>query len=96
VAVNLRLPVRRREVMSGLQDTFYIMAIVFMSLMFLMMIVLLVSVFIIRSKIVKIHNVIENRLENLTHLAEKGGELSALAGSAVFKSAKRAIKKAKK
>jgi hypothetical protein len=82
--------------MSGLQETFYIMGIVFMSLMFLMGLVLVVSVFVIRSKIAKIHDVIEHRLDTLTHVAEKGGEFSAMASSAVFKGAKKALTKAKK
>jgi hypothetical protein len=78
--------------MSGLQETFYIMAIIFMSLMFIMAIILLISVFVIRSKIAKIHDTIEHRLDTLTTIAEKGGELSALASSAVFKGAKKVLK----
>lgn len=82
--------------MTGLETTFYIMAIVFMSLLFLMVVALLSAVLVIRSKINKIHDNIENKLNTITSLAEKGGELSALAGSEVFKQAKKALKKAKK
>jgi hypothetical protein len=81
--------------MSGLQETFYIMGIIYMGLMFIIAIILLISVFVIRSKIVKIHDTIEHRIDMLTQIAEKGGELSAIAGSAVFKGAKRALKKKK-
>jgi Na+-transporting methylmalonyl-CoA/oxaloacetate decarboxylase gamma subunit len=82
--------------MSGLQETFYIMGIIFMALMFLLTIVLVMTLLIIRSKIVKIHDAIDHRLDTLAQVAEKGGELSAMASSAVFKSARKALKKAKK
>jgi Na+-transporting methylmalonyl-CoA/oxaloacetate decarboxylase gamma subunit len=72
------------------------MGIIFMSLIFLLMLVLVFSVFIIRSKIAKIHDNIENRIEMFTHIAERGGELSSIASSAVFKGAKKAFKKSKK
>jgi cell division protein FtsL len=81
--------------MSGLQETFYIMGIVFMSLIFLMMIALLSAVFVIRSKINKIHDNIEDKISTITDLAERGGQISAIAGSTVFKQAKKALKKKK-
>lgn len=81
--------------MSGLQETFYIMGIVFMGLIFVMLIVLVSSVLVIRSKINKIHHDIEDRVNQLTSLAEKSGEISAIAGSAMLKTAKRAMKKKK-
>lgn len=82
--------------MTGLEQTFYIMAIVFMSLMFLLMIAIVSAVFVIRSKVNKIHDHIESKINSITNLAEIGGEFSAVAGSKVFKQAKKAIKKAKK
>jgi cell division protein FtsL len=78
--------------MTGLQETFYIMAIIFMSLMFLFMIVILAAILVIRSKVVKIHRAIDEKMDRLSQLAEKGGEL---AGAAVVKRARKAFKKTK-
>jgi hypothetical protein len=82
--------------MTGLQETFYIMGIIFMSITFLLTLALVAAVFVIRSKVNKIHATIENKINKVTNLAEKGGELSALAGSVVARRAKKAIKKAKR
>lgn len=79
--------------MNGLEQTFYIMAIVFMSVMFLMLIAIVVAIFAIRAKINKIHDKIEARLDMVTALAERGGELTALAGRQVVKQAKKALRK---
>lgn len=82
--------------MSGLQETYYIMGIIFMGLMFLLMIVLVIAVFVIRAKINKIHAMVEDKIHTVTAFAERGGELSAAAGTALVKSAKKAFDKAKK
>jgi F0F1-type ATP synthase membrane subunit b/b' len=82
--------------MTGLQETFYIMAIIFMSLTFLILIALVSAVFVIRSKVNKIHENIEEKINQLSSLAERGGELSALASTAVLKQAKKVFSKAKK
>lgn len=82
--------------MNGLEQTFYIMGIIFMSLTFLMILVLLGAVLVIRKKVNKIHDTIEDRINSITSLAEHGGELSALTGKAVMRQAKKALKKAKK
>ncbi len=42
--------------MNGLEQTFYIMAIVFMSVMFVMIIALVAAVFVIKAKINRIHD----------------------------------------
>jgi hypothetical protein len=82
--------------MSGLQETFYIMGIVYMAITFLILIALVVVAFIIKSKINKIHATIEEKINMVTGLAERGGELSAMATSAVLKQAKKAFQKARK
>jgi cell division protein FtsL len=82
--------------MTGLETAFYIMAIVFMSLTFLMLIALILAVFVIRSKINRIHDQIEEKLDIVTGLAERGGELSATAASTVVKQAKKVFTKAAK
>ena len=81
--------------MNGLEQTFYIMAIVFMSVMFLMLIAIVVAIFAIRAKINKIHDKVEQRLDMVTSLAERGGELTAIAGRQVVKRAKKALGKKK-
>jgi cell division protein FtsL len=78
--------------MTGLEQTFYIMAIIFMSVMFVMIIALVAAIFAIRAKINEIHDRIEDRLDMVTAWAEKGGELTAMAGRQVVKRAKKALK----
>lgn len=76
--------------MSGLEQTFYIMAIIFMSVSFILLIALVSAVFVIKAKINKIHDSIERKLSGITHLAEKGGEWAAAASKIVSKGAKAA------
>jgi cell division protein FtsL len=82
--------------MTGLEEAFYIIAIVFMSVMFVLVIALVVAVFVIRAKINKIHHMIDSKVNTITSLAEKGGELAGLAASTVARRAKKAVRKAKK
>jgi uncharacterized BrkB/YihY/UPF0761 family membrane protein len=81
--------------MSGLQETFYILGIIFMCVMLVLIGFLLVSVIVIRSKVNKIHHNIEERINSITHIAERGGEIAAIAGGAVAKKAKKALNKKK-
>ena len=81
--------------MTGLETAFYVMAIIFMSLTFLMMIALVVAVLVIRSKINKIHDNIEDKINTITKIAEKGGALSAKTGYKAVKQARKVIKKVK-
>jgi len=79
--------------MSGLQEAFYIIAIIFMGLMFILIVALVAAVFVIRSKIIHIQRQIEDRINLVTGIAEKGGEVAASVVSGVAKRAKRAIKR---
>lgn len=79
--------------MSGLQETFYVMGIVFMSVMFLMILALLVAVFVIRAKINRIHDNIEAKLDTASMIAEKGGELVGKASTKVARKARRVLRK---
>jgi cell division protein FtsL len=79
--------------MSGLQTAFYIIAIVFMSVMFLLIIALVAAVFVIRAKVNSIHDNIERKLSAATTIAEKSGELVGAAGAKVIRKAKRTIGK---
>jgi len=77
--------------MSGLQEAFYIIAIIFMGVMFILLVALVAAVFVIRSKINKIHDQIENRINMVTNIAERGGEVAAAVVGAAARKAKRAV-----
>jgi len=79
--------------MSGLQEAFYIIAIIFMAVMFILLIALVAAVFVIRNKINRIERQIENRINMVTNIAEKGGEVAAAVVGAATRKAKRAISK---
>jgi cell division protein FtsL len=82
--------------MSGLQEAFYIIAIVFMGVMFILIIALLAAVFVIRNKVNKIQRTIEDKINTVTNIAEKGGEIAALAAGGAVRQAKKALGKSKK
>jgi Na+-transporting methylmalonyl-CoA/oxaloacetate decarboxylase gamma subunit len=77
--------------MTGLQEAFYIIAIVFMGVMFILLIGLVAAVFVIRNKINRIHDQIESRLNVITNITEKGGEVAAAVVGATARKAKRAV-----
>ncbi|HET9850053.1 MAG TPA: hypothetical protein VFP35_00260 [Candidatus Saccharimonadales bacterium] len=79
--------------MNGLQEAYYIIAIVFMGVVFVLIIALVSAVFVIRNKINKIYDNIEAKLNAVTTIAEKSGELAGLAGRAAVRKAKKAIRK---
>ena len=79
--------------MTGLQEAFYIIGIIFMGIMLILIIVLVSAVFVIRAKINKIHDNIERKINSVTSIAEKGGELAALATGGVIRKARKAIRK---
>jgi len=75
--------------MSGLEQAFYIIGIVFMSLILVLLALIAVAVLIIRGKINKIQESIENKIE-------LAASVSGLAtGKRVLRQAKKAISKAK-
>ncbi|HET7320736.1 MAG TPA: hypothetical protein VFI84_04095 [Candidatus Saccharimonadales bacterium] len=74
--------------MSDLQTAYYIIAIVFMSVMFLILIGVLAAVLVIRAKVNAIHARIEEKIEQVTGLAEKG--------SAVIGTLKKVVDKKKR
>jgi uncharacterized protein YqhQ len=82
--------------MTGLEQTFYIMGIIFMCLSFLLMVAIVAAIFVIKAKINKIHDTVENKISLLTSVAGRGGELTALASKQALKQVKRVVNKAKK
>jgi cell division protein FtsL len=79
--------------MTGLQETFYVMAIVFMVVMFILIIALVTAVFVIRNKVNRIQHQIEAKINSVNLIAEKGGELAAAATGGILRKAKRALNK---
>jgi cell division protein FtsL len=55
----------------SLQDAFYVIGIVFMSLMLIIIVALVTAVFVIKAKITHIHRQIEEKLMAVTSLSEK-------------------------
>ncbi len=58
-----------------LQTTFYVIGIIFMSLMTLIILALVVAVFAIKAKINTIQRQIENKIHSFTEVAEMGEEI---------------------
>ncbi len=79
--------------MTGLQEAFYIMGIIYMTIMLLLVIALVWVAFVIKGKVNKIHDRIEAKINMVTGVAEKGGELAGLAAATVAKAAKKAARK---
>jgi cell division protein FtsL len=79
--------------MTGLQEAFYIIAIIFMGVMFILIIALVAAVFVIRSKVNRIQRTIEDKVHMVTTVAEKGGEIAALAAGGVVRKARKALGK---
>lgn len=73
--------------MSGLQEAFYIIAIVFMGIMFILIIALVAAVFVIISKVNTIQRAIEARVEKVANIAEKGSMVAALASGGILRKA---------
>lgn len=68
--------------MSGLEQTFYIMAIVYMCLMFLFMIAALGAILAIKAKINAIHSKIEEKLTIAGNIIRLGQNLELLIAKA--------------
>jgi hypothetical protein len=68
-----------------LQNTFYILGIIYMSLMLLIMLVLVVAVFVIKHKINEIHRKIDEKLAIFTSISHLGSDIVGAAKKAVGK-----------
>ncbi len=69
----------------GLEHAFYILGIVFMSLILIILLALVAAVFVIRAKVVAIHKSIDEKLSFASDVLNTG--------SSVVKKVKRAVKK---
>lgn len=61
--------------MSGLETTYYIIAIIVMSLALLLLIALVVAVVVIRNKIVAIEKTVQEKLSFVTNTANRAAEI---------------------
>lgn len=62
--------------MPGLETAFYIIGIIFMGLMLVLLIALVAAVFVIRAKVNNIHKMVDEKLNSLSSVVERGGELA--------------------
>ena len=61
--------------MTGLEQAFYIMAIVYMGIMFLVTIGIVIAIFAIKAKINAIHRQIEDKIHAITAIVHIGEEI---------------------
>lgn len=54
-----------------LQNAFYIIGIIFMSLMLLILLAIVAAVFTIKAKINHLHNTVEEKIHNVANIGEK-------------------------
>lgn len=59
----------------SLEETFYTMAIVYMSVMFIILIAMVIAIFVIKHKIDLIHKQIEEKLHMVTSIFHTGSEI---------------------
>ncbi len=75
--------------MTGLEQTFYIVGIIFMGLMLLLLVALVAAVFVIRAKINHIHKMVDEKINTVSNLVERGGEIAG----AVLSNGKKVLNK---
>jgi hypothetical protein len=68
-----------------LQETFYIIGIIYMSLMLVIMVALIIAVFVIKHKINEIHRKIDEKLAIVNNIAHLGSDIFGAAKKVVGK-----------
>ena len=61
--------------MSGLETTYYIIAIVVMSLMLMLLVAIVVAIVVIRNKIVSLEKMIQEKLSFFTNAAHRATDI---------------------
>lgn len=61
--------------MTGLQEAFYIIAIVYMGVSFLIILVAVAAVLVIRHKVVSLERMVKERIDTAMMVGEKAGEV---------------------
>jgi cell division protein FtsL len=64
--------------MTGLEQAFYIMAIVYMAIMFVLMIAVVIAVFVIKAKIHQIQRQLEEKLAFITTTMQLGSKVAGI------------------
>ena len=62
--------------MTGLETTYYIYAIIFMSIMLLLLITIVVAILVIRNKVIKLEKTIEEKLDSAVRPLSKVVEIA--------------------
>lgn len=75
-----------------LQTTFYILGIIFMAVMLILLIALVIAVFVIRGKIVAIEKQIQDKIDQVANIADRGTEIAAAVGAKAVETAAHAVK----
>lgn len=74
-----------------LENTFYALGIFSMIVMLILLIALVVAVFVIRNKVLDIHKQIEDKINEVSHIADRGSDIVAAVGGKVASSAADAV-----
>jgi len=61
--------------MTGLQEAFYIVGIVYMGISLLLLMGVIAAVFVIRAKIVSLENMVKEKIEAVSSLSSKAVEI---------------------
>lgn len=61
--------------MTGLQEAFYIIAIIYMSVMFLLILVALAALLVIRHKIISLERMVKDKIETVVSVGARAGEI---------------------
>lgn len=61
--------------MSGLEQTFYIMGIVFMSLSLILLITIITAIIVIRNKVVSLEKLVESKINAAASIPSKVAEI---------------------
>jgi hypothetical protein len=69
--------------MPGLEQAFYIVALVFMGVIFVILIGILAAVLVIRKKIVSVHDSVQAKFGSVMSVATKGAAIAKTVGKVV-------------
>lgn len=61
--------------MTGLQEAFYIIAIIYMGVMFLLILVALAALLVIRHKIISLERMVKDKIETVVSVGARAGEI---------------------
>lgn len=68
---------------SGLQTTFYIIGIIYMTLQVLLFVIIVVLLFYIKNKVTNIVTIVEERIDMIRNIVKHPGDIATSVGTAV-------------